>query len=66
MKKNSIYTLLVVFLTAFSLTSCLKDQEDVFDDSASKRLTSYLANVQDVLVSAEHGWAFNYFPDRTQ
>lgn len=66
MKKNSIYTLLVVFLAAFSLTSCLKDQEDVFDDSASKRLTSYLANVQDVLVSAEHGWAFNYFPDRTQ
>ena len=66
MKKNSIYTLLVVFLTAFSLTSCLKDQEDVFDDSASKRLTEYFAEVKDVLVSAEHGWAFNYFPDRTQ
>lgn len=66
MKKNSIYTLLVVFLTAFSLTSCLKDQEDLFDDSASKRLTTYLAETKDVLVSAEHGWAFNYFPDREQ
>ena len=66
MKKNSIYTLLVVFLTAFSMTSCLKDQEDLFDDSASKRLTTYFAEAKDVLVSAEHGWAFNYFPDREQ
>lgn len=64
MKKYNIFTLLVMLFTASVMTSCLKDQEDLFDESASKRLSEYLTNVQDVLVSAENGWVLDYYPDR--
>jgi hypothetical protein len=66
MKKYNIFTLLVMLFTASVMTSCLKDQEDLFDESASKRLTSYMNNVQDILVGAEYGWALDYYPDRNQ
>lgn len=46
------------------LTSCLKDQEDVFSDSASARSAKYLDNVRKVLTSSENGWVLNYYPDR--
>ena len=48
------------------LTSCLKEQEDIFDDSASMRTEKYLTNAKRVLVSAEQGWILNYYPDREQ
>ena len=65
MNKKNIF---IYFLLALPLllTSCLKDQEDLFTDSASARTTKYLAEVQDVLTSAENGWLLNYYPDREQ
>lgn len=46
------------------LSSCLKDQEDIFDVDASNRLEQRLADCKKTLVSSEQGWAFDYFPDR--
>ena len=66
MKKYSIFTLLCMLLSASMMTSCLKDQEDLFEESSSKRLTNYLAEVQTQLMSAENGWVLDYFPDREQ
>ena len=53
-------------LPTLLLTSCLKDQDDIFDDSASVRVDKYLANAKRVLTSAEEGWILNYYPDREQ
>jgi hypothetical protein len=64
MKK--IYVLLLMALPALMLQSCLKDQEDVFDKSASARMTEYLKNANDVLVGAANGWVLDYYPDRDQ
>lgn len=63
MNKKNIF---IYFLLALPLmlTSCLKDQEDLFEDSASARTSKYLANVQQVLTSSENGWVLNYIPDR--
>ena len=45
-----------------SLTSCLKDQDDLFDRPASARLQDRMDQVRQVLRSAEHGWEFDYYP----
>lgn len=65
MNKKNIF---IYFLLAlpFLLTSCLKDQEDLFDDSATARSTKYLNEAKKVLTSAEYGWVLDYFPDRQQ
>lgn len=66
MNKKNILIYFFMMLPALLLTSCLKDQEDLFDQSASKRMTEYLANAKKVLTSAENGWILNYIPDREQ
>lgn len=66
MNKKNILIYLFMMLPALLLTSCLKDQEDKFDQSASKRLTEYMNNAKKVLTSAENGWVLNYYPDREQ
>lgn len=66
MKKLNIFACLLTVVSAMTLTSCLKDQEDLFDESASKRLITYQNEIQKVLMSAENGWELRYFPDREQ
>lgn len=65
MNKKHILVYLLMALPLL-MTSCLKDQEDFFDDSASMRTEKYLANAKRVLTSAEYGWQLNYYPDREQ
>lgn len=64
MKKILVFLLMA--LPALMLQSCLKDQEDVFDESASARMANYLKNADDVLKGAANGWALDYYPDREQ
>ena len=65
MKKTKIACLLLVTLPLL-LQSCLKDQDDIFSESASARMSNYLKNAADVLVGADNGWVLNYYPSRTQ
>ncbi len=51
-------------IVASMFQSCLKDQEDIFDDNGAVRSQEYLDNAKKVLTSSEHGWIFNYFPNR--
>jgi len=64
MKTRNIILFLLMALPTVLLTSCLKDQDDLFDKSASARVTDYLANAKRVLTSSENGWVLNYVPDR--
>ena len=43
------------------MTSCLKDDNEVFGDSSSKRLQQALDEARTVLRSSEKGWAMDYF-----
>lgn len=65
MNKKNIF---IYFLLALPLllTSCLKDQEDLFPESASLRTANYLSNAKKVLTSSANGWLLNYYPDREQ
>lgn len=42
-------------------TSCLKNQEDLFEDSSSARMSNYLETYSALLKSAENGWGFEYY-----
>ena len=64
MKLNKIFITIGLAVTAMSLQSCLKDQEDFFDESSSERLQAVLENTKAILTSSENGWAFDYYPDR--
>ena len=52
MKK--IHLLMTVVVLSL-LTSCLKDQEDIFDKTSSMRAEEAIAADYKILASAEHG-----------
>lgn len=61
-----VRTLLLFLLPALLLSSCLKDQEDFFEDSASARLSKYQQEIRQTLMSAPYGWLFEIYPGSTQ
>ena len=65
MNKNKI-AYLFLMMSVLLMSSCLKNQDDVFDKSASIRSIEYLENARKVLTSAENGWVMNYYPDNLQ
>ena len=60
MKMNKFAILALAVL--MPLTSCLKDQADVFEEPSSTRMQSYLENVRKQLKSADKGWILSYYP----
>ncbi len=61
MKKIHILTALLFALPLITLTSCLKDESDVFDKSASTRLQEQLDKTREVLRGATNGWVVDYY-----
>ena len=59
-----IHSLLLACAVVASLvlTSCFKQQEDLFDEPASTRLQNTMDKVRTILRSAEYGWEFEYYP----
>lgn len=49
-----------------SLQSCLKDDDEVFGNSATERMTQYLGNARETLLSSEHGWIMEMYPEENQ
>lgn len=64
MKRSSIILLLFLAVPAL-LTSCLFDEEDLFDQSASERIEAAKQEAKTILESAENGWHVRYFPSPT-
>lgn len=48
-------------LPTLLLTSCLKDQEEVFSDNSATRMEETLANTKSILRSPEYGWVMDYY-----
>lgn len=60
---NSIKKIAILLFCAIPMlfTSCLKDQDDVFDSSSSDRLQQTLMHTKDILTGAENGWVMDYY-----
>ncbi len=44
MKTHKYFLIGVMAISSLALSSCLKDQEDVFDGNASERMQTYLSD----------------------
>ncbi len=66
MKISKINLMVALAMPVLLFTSCLKDQDDKFDESSATRMQNYLDNTQQVLMSAENGWVLDYYPDVNQ
>lgn len=63
MKRNNIFSILAVLaLSALTLTSCLKDEKEVFDESPSTRLQKTLEQTKAILEGQTNGWALYIYP----
>lgn len=61
MKIRNIITYTLLSAAVLSAPSCLKNQQDYFNKTASARMQEALENAQKVLVGAENGWRMEYF-----
>jgi hypothetical protein len=57
--------LLVISMSLF-LSSCLKEDKDFFQDSASDRMEQYLIKSKEILKGAANGWTMSCYPSPTQ
>jgi hypothetical protein len=48
------------------LSSCLKEDKDFFQDSASDRMEQYLVKSKEILKGAANGWMMSCYPSPTQ
>lgn len=60
MKMNKLA--IIALAALLSMTSCLKDQADVFEEPSSARLSNYLEDVRTKLQESQYGWALAYVP----
>lgn len=58
--------ILALIAGALMFQSCLKSQEDLFDQTPSERMTQALKNYKEILPTAENGWLLEYYPERNQ
>ncbi|MDR2385143.1 MAG: DUF4302 domain-containing protein [Tannerella sp.] len=56
----------ILLLTSFALTSCIQDEKDIFDISASERIVKAMNEYRELLTSAENGWLMEYYPEDNQ
>lgn len=66
MKRKNILLYLLLLLPALLMQSCLKDQENTFDQASSIRLQQYLTDTQKTLTGSKYGWVFEVFPEPNQ
>lgn len=62
MKKRNLPLWAAALLPPLLLPSCLMEDDDKFDASASERQASYLAEVRQALAASENGWILDYYP----
>jgi hypothetical protein len=58
--KKIIYSILLLFV-AFGFQSCVNEEKEVFDKSASVRMSEALANYSKILQSPKNGWRLRYY-----
>jgi len=62
MKIRNIISALAAIALMFPMQSCLKDTEEVFEDSPSARLESYNDGVHKILCEGDGTWIMEYYP----
>ncbi|MCV9928617.1 DUF4302 domain-containing protein [Flavobacterium sp. LS1R49] len=68
MKVKNIFSYLIVAIFALQLVACTNntDAEQKFDQTPTERTNARKKELNDLLLSSEHGWKAVYFTDSTQ
>lgn len=66
MKTRKFIYAIVASLSVMSAQSCLKEQADIFEQSSSERLQSFIDETRNILTSNESGWIMEYYPGTNQ
>ena len=61
MKTYRFFTACLLGLVALGSQSCLKSYVEYFDESSAERLTTYLADLDEMLGAEQNGWRMEYF-----
>ncbi len=64
MKFNRIINKLLLIAMAICFSSCLFEEEDIFDLSPAERMNALQEEYYKALCSAPNGWVMEYFPNR--
>lgn len=62
--RKLLYVTLI--LSALILQSCLKDDKELFDKSASARMSTTLDSYKTILTGSQYGWALEYYPEENK
>lgn len=62
MKTRYFINAIVALALMVPMQSCLKDQEDVFEESSSARLSEYCDGLHKVLCDGDGTWIMEYYP----
>lgn len=62
MKRTKLFAILFAAAILLPLTSCLKEQADVFEVPSSQRMQNFLEGVRKTLQEPKNGWALSYYP----
>jgi hypothetical protein len=60
MMKNIIWLFII---SLFFMQSCVKEEENIFDDTAAARGQKAVAEYRELLVNAADGWFLDYYPE---
>lgn len=63
MKKIYLILLAAIGLT---MTSCLMEEKELFDQTPAERMEAYLEGYRTLLASSEGGWLLQYYPEENQ
>lgn len=57
--------MLLLAVASVLAVSCVDDDDRIFDESSAQRMNGYVADCRKTLVSAEYGWAIDFYPYNT-
>ena len=62
MKHRTLLSIAFAVSALIVVSSCQKEESDIFEKPSSDRVSDYLASFRDILTTPEKGWVMYYYP----
>ncbi len=57
---KNIFAILLAMAVMGGVSSCVSEEDDIFEESSAQRLNHAISNYQEILMSAPNGWVMEY------
>lgn len=65
MNNKNIKIAVAALATSLAFSSCLFEEDEIFDETAALRGQHFTESIEKVLYTPENGWVMQYFPNRS-